>query len=257
VRTRSIEGQTALAPTLCFGYVSRERRSVKTRVIRLRVAEVIRLSSLIPFILKVRKNGQQKTWRLSCNIAAKRVVLRCCAFYHQHKTCLATNQVVNRFERRWNAQHRNSTRFAVMLQKRLHVFCCPFFRTFSGNPLELARVVLGPVHTNPGGKICGFKTNVWIRVNGAWISATCANKVMLHGTIFSATQRYTVRTMLQLFETMSHWQHVATLCCAKNRRCDSSFVTSPLICAFLLDKRNILCSVKRVCLLLWFISIFS
>ena len=37
--------------------------------------------------------------------------------------------------------------------------------------------------------------------------------------------------MLQLFETIPHWQHVATLCCAKNRRCDSSFVTSPLICA--------------------------
>ena len=47
--------------------------------------------------LKVRKNGQQKTCNLSCNIAAKRVVQRCCAFYHQHKTCLAPNQVVNSF----------------------------------------------------------------------------------------------------------------------------------------------------------------
>ena len=157
MRTRSIEGQTTLAPTLCFGHVSRDRRSVKTRVVRLQVAEMIRLSSLIPFILKVRKNGQQKTRNLSCHIAAKRVVWRCCAFYHQRITCLATNQFVNRFERRsWNAQHRNSTRVAAMLQKRLHVSCRPFFRTFSGNPLEFARVVLGPVHTNPGGKICGF-----------------------------------------------------------------------------------------------------
>ena len=40
-------------------------------------------------------------------------------------------QVVNRFERGWlNAQHRYSTRFAVVLQNKLHAFCCPFFRTF-------------------------------------------------------------------------------------------------------------------------------
>ena len=79
--------------------------------------------------LKVRKNGQQKTCNLSCNIAAKRVVQRCCAFYHQHKTCLATNQVFNRFERRlYNAQHHNSTRFAAVLRNTLHVF---FFASFS------------------------------------------------------------------------------------------------------------------------------
>ena len=29
-----------------------------------------------------------------------------------------------------NAQHRCSTSFAAMLQNKLHVFCCPFFRTF-------------------------------------------------------------------------------------------------------------------------------
>ena len=51
--------------------------------------------------LKIRKNGQQKTCNLSCNIAAKRVEKRCCAFYHPQQTCLATNQVVNRFERKW------------------------------------------------------------------------------------------------------------------------------------------------------------
>ena len=149
-----------------------------------------------------------------------------------------------------------------MLQKRLHVFCCPFFRTFSGNPLEFARVVLGPVHTNPGGKICGF---LKIMSEFVWTGPKFLPLVPVSWcytwrfatTIFSATQRCNVWTTLQLFETMSHWQHVATLCCAKNRRCDSSFVKSPLICAFFLDKRNILCSAKRVCLPLWFISIFS
>ena len=118
----------------------------------------------------------------------------------KHENCLATllenelysdvarfttniKPVLQQKRRWWNAQHRNWTRFSAMLQKRLHVIGCSFFRTFSGNPLELARVVVGPVHTNPGGKICGFKTNVRIRVNGAWISATCAIKVMLHVTI--------------------------------------------------------------------------
>ena len=87
--------------------------------------------SIGPFS-KVQKNGQQKTCNLFCNIAAKRVEYRCRAFYHPHKTCLATNQVVNRFERGWwNAQYRYSTRFAAMLQKKLYVFCCPFFRTRS------------------------------------------------------------------------------------------------------------------------------
>ena len=33
-------------------------------------------------LLQVRKNGQQKTCNLSCNIAAKRVEKRCWAFYH-------------------------------------------------------------------------------------------------------------------------------------------------------------------------------
>ena len=64
--------------------------------------------------------------------ATKRVEYRCCAFYHPHKTCLATNQVVNRFEHGCkNAQYRYSTRFAAMLQNKLYVFCCPLFRTRS------------------------------------------------------------------------------------------------------------------------------
>ena len=39
-----------------------------------------------------------KIINLSCNIAAKRVDQQCWAFSHPHQTCLATNQVVNRFE---------------------------------------------------------------------------------------------------------------------------------------------------------------
>ena len=42
------------------------------------------------FPLKVRKNGQQKTCNLFCNIAAKRVELRCCAF-HDLRSNLLTN----------------------------------------------------------------------------------------------------------------------------------------------------------------------
>ena len=64
---------------------------------------------------------------------------------------------------------------------------------------------------------------------------------MLHRTIrnddFSATQRCNVGTMLEPFETTLQqcWSHlkqrcnnVAALCCAKNRRCESSRLTSPL-----------------------------
>ena len=44
-----------------------------------------------------------------------------------NKTCLATNQVVNRFEQGWqNGQHRFSTRLVAMLQNKLHVFVARF-----------------------------------------------------------------------------------------------------------------------------------
>ena len=44
---------------------------------------------------------------LFCNIAAKRVENRWCAFYHPHQTYFATNQVFNRFERGWSGKTRN------------------------------------------------------------------------------------------------------------------------------------------------------
>ena len=48
-----------------------------------------------------------ETCNLCCNIAAKRVENRCCAFYHPHQTYFATNQVFNRFERGWSDKTRN------------------------------------------------------------------------------------------------------------------------------------------------------
>ena len=52
--------------------------------------------------LKVRKNGQQK--RASCFATLLQNELNgdvAPEFYHPHQTGLATNQVVNRFEREW------------------------------------------------------------------------------------------------------------------------------------------------------------
>ena len=48
-------------------------------------------------------------------------------------------------------------------------------------------------------------------------------------TIFSATQHCNVGTMLRAFKTMSQQFNVATLCWAKNRHCESSHVTLPIV----------------------------
>ena len=45
-------------------------------------------------------------------------------------------------------------------------------------------------------------------------------------TSFSATQRCNVGAMLWPFETAQCRNNVATLCCAKSHRCESSLVTS-------------------------------
>ena len=47
-------------------------------------------------------------------------------------------------------------------------------------------------------------------------------------TILNSTRCCNVGTMLQPFETISQPYNVATLCCAKNLRCESSRVTSSL-----------------------------
>ena len=57
---------------------------------KLKVSIVI-FSKYLPNMVKVRKNEQQKTRNLSCNIAVKRVEQRCCAFYHPHQTCKKRN----------------------------------------------------------------------------------------------------------------------------------------------------------------------
>ena len=44
------------------------------------------------------------------------------------KKTLQPYQLQDRIERQWsNRQHRYSTRFAAMLQNKLHVFCCPSY----------------------------------------------------------------------------------------------------------------------------------
>ena len=79
-------------------------------------------------LLKVRKNGQQKTCATCFATFCKRVEKRYCASYHPCSNLLTTWSVARQVLCGWyNAQHRDSTRFAAML----HVFCCPFFRTFS------------------------------------------------------------------------------------------------------------------------------
>ena len=56
----------------------------------------------------------------------------CCAFYYQCSNLLTTWFVGRMVLSEWqNAQRRYSTRFAAMLQNKLPVFCCPFFRTLS------------------------------------------------------------------------------------------------------------------------------
>ena len=77
---------------------------------------------------KVRKNGQQKTCNLSCNIAAARIELSC-AFYNPHQTCLATNQVVNRFEHGW-LKTRKISIFKLVFQHCCKT-SCTFFHTFN------------------------------------------------------------------------------------------------------------------------------
>ena len=88
---------------------------------------------ILSFKLNFEKTGNKNwTCNLCCNINAKRNEKRCCAFYHSRLNLLTTwfvsRQVLCGW---WNAQHRYSTRFTAILQDKLHVFCCPFFHTFS------------------------------------------------------------------------------------------------------------------------------
>ena len=46
-------------------------------------------------MVRVRENGQQKTCNLFCNIAAKGIAKRRCAFYHPHQTTGAQAHVTS------------------------------------------------------------------------------------------------------------------------------------------------------------------
>ena len=62
-----------------------------------------------------------------------------------------------------------------------------------------------------------------IHVQG-WCSANL--KVMLHGTKF-ATQHSITASLQHCLESLQHCSNIATLCCPKNRHCESPRVTSP------------------------------
>ena len=53
-------------------------------------------------------------------------------------------------------------------------------------------------------------------------------QVMLHETIRNLAQNSVVTLLQHCFEWLQHCSNIATLCCANNRRCESSRVTSPL-----------------------------
>ena len=53
-------------------------------------------------------------------------------------------------------------------------------------------------------------------------------QVMLHETIRNLARNSVVTLLRYCFDWLQHCSNVATLCCAKNRRCESSRVTSPL-----------------------------
>ena len=76
--------------------------------------------------LRYGKTGNKKNSQIVLQHCLKRSrIQRCCGFYYPHQACLATNQVVNRFERGLKkVQHRFSTpvRFPAMLQGMMHVF---------------------------------------------------------------------------------------------------------------------------------------
>ena len=76
-------------------------------------------------LLKYAKTGNKKTCNLFCNIAAKRVTKRRCAFYHPHQTCLAPNQVVDRFD--VGGKTCNIASFFSNVPKQVACFLLPVF----------------------------------------------------------------------------------------------------------------------------------
>ena len=74
---------------------------------------------------KVRKNGQQRTCNLSCDIATTSWI----AILHVLPPT-KNRLFFNRFEREWwNARHRFSKSFSSNVAKQVARFCCPFYRS--------------------------------------------------------------------------------------------------------------------------------
>ena len=108
------------------------------------------------------RDGQKGNKKhLSCNIAAEGVEKRCCAFYHPYQTCVATNQVVNRFDWRgsWNGQHRFLT-CSVQQCKTSYTFLCAFL-TFSCAFIPLFPSPSTVCHEGPEVEVEG-----WGKLNG-------------------------------------------------------------------------------------------
>ena len=78
-----------------------------------------------------RSYGKEKTCNLCRNTAAKRVDWRCCAFYHSHQTCCATNQVVA-FYHVGGKTHNVTFQLDLqqLLQNKLHGFAARFTDAF-------------------------------------------------------------------------------------------------------------------------------
>ena len=65
-------------------------------------------------------------------------------------------------------QHRYSTRFAVMSQNKLHVFGCPFFRTFTNRNNEQQTTIIG---------------KAWSR--GTWCLLLAVNGILNSNTVIA------------------------------------------------------------------------
>ena len=81
--------------------------------------------------LNVRKKRATKNVKLVLQHCCKTSWIAMLRVYHPLSNLLTT-WFVAKEGLMWleNAQHRYSTSFAAMLQNKLHVFRCPFFRTF-------------------------------------------------------------------------------------------------------------------------------
>ena len=145
------------------------------------------------------RDGQKGNKKhLSCNIVAKRVEKRCSAFYHPYQTCLATNQVVNRFDWRGsgNGQHRFLTCFAAM-QNKLHVFVRPS-RVFLPIAFSRAFIPLSLPHQPSATKDRGGRTSLYsldwcvllnsVWFTGSWVEWRCCALYYPYQTSLAANQ---------------------------------------------------------------------